>query len=282
MRNLTRVRGTARLGVVVLAIFAISGVAADAQLILEDNNSLISVNDTAGLPLMSDWQVEGVDHLFELDYYYRVGSTGPETNLNTIAPHVGTVAIDSNPFTDSRNDTVSMLYSTPGSVDVELKISLVGGQNGSGWSDVTHQVKISNTGTEAMDFHLFEYTDFDLGGTWDDDTGAILSPNKVTQSDGNWQMTVSEVVTPDASHWDIAVFPVLKNALTDDSPTVLSDFMGPVSGDVEYVLEWTVDLQPGESFILSKDMLIIPEPSSIALVGVISGLGVFIRRRFAA
>lgn len=273
-------RETARTGVVVLAVLVAFCATTEAQVILEDNNSTIVVNDLSGLPLMDTWQVEGVDHLWELDYFYRIGSTGPETNLNTIAPHVGTVAIDSNPFTDQRPDTVSMLYSTPGVVDVELKISLLGGQVGSGWSDVTHQVKISNTGNEVMDFHLFEYTDFDLGGTFDDDTGVILSANKISQSDGIWQMSVSEVVTPDASHWDIANFPVLANSLKDADTTVLTDSVGPITGDVEYVLQWDMVLQPGESFILSKDMLIVPEPSSIALVGVISGLGVFIRRRF--
>ena len=268
------------LGTIVLACLVALGTASEAQIILDDLNSTVMVNDTPGSPVMNGWSVDGVSQLWNLDYYYRIGSTGPEAQLNTLAPHFATVATDTNPFTDPRDDVVSMLYTTPGFIDVELKISLMGGSEGSRWSDVAHQVRISNTGTEALDFHLFEYADFDLGGTEGGDTGTIDPLNKVMQSDGAWSMAMSEVVTPDFSHWEIANYPTLFNSLNDGATTVLNDYAGPVAGDVEYALQWDMVIQPGQTFILSKDMLIIPEPSSIAMIGLVSGFGLFIRRKF--
>lgn len=276
-------KSKARLGIVVLALLAMLGSASEAQIILQDLNSTISVNPaTPGRPMMDLWDVNGVPQLSPVggvDYYFRVGSAGPEAQLNTL-PLVGAVPSDTNPFTDLRPDTASMLYRT-GLFDAELKVSLQGAAGASKWSDVAHQLRISNTGNEALDFHLFQYANFDLGGT-PLDTGIIYSPDEVLQSDasGAWQVSVSEIVTPDASHWEISNFPNLLQKLQDPLTTVLNDSTGPISGDVEYGFQWDIVIQPGDSFILSKDMLIIPEPSSIALLGVISGVGLFVRRRF--
>jgi hypothetical protein len=267
-------------GVVALALVAATSSVSAATITLGDLNSSLAVNDQSGA-IMDSWHVDGVSQLAEMDYYYRIGAAGPEANINTI-PLVGAFSTDSNPFTDSQDDTVAMLYRSTGVVDIEVKISLLGGQAGSGWSDVTHQVKISNTGTDALDFHLFQYADFDLGGTAGDDTVEIFSPDEVLQSDGNWQVAISEIITPDASHWDTSISSALRDSLTDGITTVLDDDTGPVSGNVEYAFQWDVTLNPGDSFIVSKDMLIIPEPSSIALVGVVSALGLFVRRRFMA
>lgn len=279
-----RTKSKARLGVVVLALLAMLGSASEAQIMmLQDLNSTVMVNPgLPGQPLMSQWDVNGVPQLSPVggvDYYFRVGSTGPEAQLNTL-PLAGVHLSNSNPFTDPRNDTASMLYST-GTFNVELKVSLQGGLGNSKWSDVAHQLRISNTGPEALDFHLFQYADFNLGGT-PLDTGVIYSPDEILQSDasGGWQVSVSEIVTPDSSHWEIANAPTLWPSLNNSTTTVLNDSTGPISGDVEYAFQWDLVIQPGASFLLSKDMLIIPEPSSIALLGVISGVGLFVRRRF--
>lgn len=268
-------------GAVVLASLVTLVAAAEAQVLLGDANSAVRINTAPGVSLMDLWEVEGVNRLGELDYFYRIGSTGPEARLSTISPLAGFWAVDSNPFSDTRNDTASLLYSVPGLVNVELKISLVGGQDGSGWSDVTHQVKISNTSGQLVDFHLFQYANFDFGSGQVGEIGKIFSPGSVMQGDANYQAGVSETVSLCADHWEMGVYPGLLDSLTDNQTTVLSDNCDPVMGDdLEYVLQWDIDLEPGQSVILAKDMLVIPEPSSVALLGVISGVGLFIRRRF--
>jgi hypothetical protein len=261
-----------------------------AQIVLQDQNSTVTVdpnlNPGAIAPfssIMPSWSVDGVQQLYDLDFYYRIGAVGPESQLKTIAPLAGVFASDTNPFTDPSNDVVSMLYSTPGFVDVELKISLLGGSAGSGWSDVAQQIKITNTGAAPLDFHLFEYADFDLGGTAFDDTGTLLTPfDEVYMTDGSTVFTMDSIVVPDAIHGDITVFPSLINLMNDPLATTLSDNTGPVTGDVEYGLQWDVVLDPGSTFILSKDMLIspIPEPGAVTLIALSAASFVFIRRRF--
>ena len=279
-----------RAAVAVALSVAVTAMVADAQLMLQDQNSSVMIdpnlNPGGGLApytsLMPAWTVDGVQQLFDLDFYYRIGAAGPESQLKTIAPLAGVFTSDTNPFTDPNMDVVSMLYSAPGYVDVEIKISLLGGSAGSEWSDVAQQIKITNTGLSPLDFHLFEYADFDLGGSPGGDTGYLFTPaDEVYITDGFTQFTMDSIVTPDAAYGDITVFPTLLNLMNDGSSTVLSDNTGPVTGDVEYGLQWDVVIQPESTFILSKDMLIspIPEPGTITLLAASAAGFVLVRRR---
>ena len=277
----------AGLGLVLIACVAfVAGMStANAQFILDDLNSTVIGDENPGPPLMRGWAVDNVSQLFELDDYYRRGPNAPEMQLKTIAPLVGPAnVVDTNPFTDPRADVAVMKYLLPQVIEVELKMSLMGAplvpeMDPPNISDVTHQLRITNLGYEPLDFHLFQYADFDLGGTVNDLYAAVLPPDKVEQVDAGWKLT--EVVTPDADHWEVAYYPTIKGLMTDALPTTLADIAGPVGpGDVEYGLQWDFVIEPGETFILSKDMLITPEPSTVmlGLVGLL-GLGLARRRR---
>ena len=261
-----------------IAALACGGAAAQAHADLID---LYDVNseanfDTLSQSGMSNWLVDGVDHLFQQWFWYRTGAMGSESSLDTLA-QLGIFATDTNPFTDPRDDTLAVLYGGSG-YTVELLYTLRGGALGSNVSDVTEQIIITNTGTSALEFHFFQYADFDIGGTSLGDTAWIQGGNTAVQEDLAAGFSFTEtVVTPMPSHYEVATWPSILNSLNDGSPSTLLDIAGPVSGDLTWAFQWDVTLGAGQSFIISKDKSIqIPAPAALALLGL---AGLAARRR---
>ena len=251
-----------------IAALAFGGATAQADLIdLYDVNSEANF-DTLAQAGMSNWLVEGTDHLFQQWFWHRVGATGGETSLDTLT-QLGIFATDTNPFTDPRDDTLAVLYGGTG-YSVELLYTLRGGAQGSGVSDITEQIIITNTGMETLDFHFFQYCDFDIGGTAAGDTAWIQGGNTAVQQDLATGVTFTEtVVTPMPSHYEVAEWNDILTSLNDASPTTLLDVAGPVSGDLTWAFQWDVVLGPGQSYIISKDKSIqIPGPAALALLGL--------------
>ncbi len=247
-----------------------------AQIItLTDNNSVVRV-DTGSSAGMFNWMVEGQNQLAQQWFWYRVGATGPETPINTIsAPAIST-------------PNAQTLYTSyfNGSYGVRVNYSLVGGSPGSGYSDIGEGISITNATTSPLDFHFFQYSDFDLGGTSGGQTiqlGRNLHGlfNEAYQSLGG--NTFNEtVITPGANHGEAGLFNTtlvkLNNGVTDN----LNDNPGPVGpGDATWAFQWDFQIAPGSSVLISKDkyiQLAVPEPSALALLSV--GLaGLALRRR---
>jgi len=160
-----------------LSLAAVAGIASSsdaAPLTLTDQNSVIEIdpNSQAG---MYTWQVDGTDNLFQRWFWYRIGSAGPESSIDTIsAPTV----------TGFGGSQDGKLTYENAALRVEIKYSLVGGAAGSLDSDLGEQVRITNKTMGSLSLHLFEYTDFDLKGTPEDDTASLVSPTAVLQTDG--------------------------------------------------------------------------------------------------
>ena len=274
-------RGIASLTVVALWSCAAVAVPPPAtyQSLVDDNTTLlVDLTPHASEALMSAWTVDGSLLLHRQDYFYRIGNAGGEAPLDTFGSLSSYGWFDTN--FDGHTNLVYAKYSELNLADIELTISLVGGSSDSGVSDVTHQLKITNTGESTLEFHLFQYVDFDLA-----DGGEIITdpnsgrPIKVVQSGGAW--TVSEVVTPDAGHGEIALLdaPSIYDRLTDNDPSTLADAYGPVGpGDIEYALQWDLQIPAGGSFILSKDILVTPEPGTLVM-GLVGLLGLRLMRR---
>jgi hypothetical protein len=228
---------------------------------------------------MVNWTVDGVNQLFQQWFWYRIGSTGPEYALNTL-PLLGAKLSDAN--FNPGNDTLVMKYAdATNHFEATITYSLNGGLLGSHQSDVGEQIQIHNTSsTTPLDLHFFQYSDFDLSNTLNDDTVNVLSNNVVRQTDPT--VTVEEtVVTPPATHHAVGLFPSVFNLLNDASPTTLDDSNGPLTGDVSYALEWDTTVAPNGSYLISKDKnitSIVPEPATLALLAA-STLFLFPRRR---
>ena len=247
------------------------GLSYGAPFNLTSNNST-AVIDPALQMGMSNWTVDGTDHLFQQWFWYRVGPTGGESSIDTLTL---------NSATQAAANILVLSYSNS-DFDLSITYTLLGGSPGSKTSDIAETIGIFNTSGAALDFHFFQYSDFDLFGTAGNDIASHDNVNKISQSDP--QGTLSETVAvPDPSHWQIAFFAAIRNSLTDGNPTTLSDAASPFGpGDITWAWQWDRVIAQGGAFIISKDKHLsgkIPEPISLILLG--SGLaGVGLVRRF--
>ena len=231
---------------------------------LEDDNST-AVIDTEAITGMSDWVVDGIDHLATQWFWYRVGDTGPETSIDELTLD-GEAATDTN--IDGDDDNLFVRYAGTG-FNIEVNFRLAGGTDGSGTSDITEQIRIVNTGGNALDFHFYQYTDFDLSETPDDDSVSLRNPNTFGQSDAG--MFASETIaTPQAEHYEAAIYNTTLLKLEDTLATTLSDTQSPLGpANVTFGWQWDTTIAAGGSFQISKDKQItpIPEPTTLLLLG---------------
>ncbi|HSU54424.1 MAG TPA: PEP-CTERM sorting domain-containing protein [Candidatus Dormibacteraeota bacterium] len=254
---------------------------AQAQVItLHDNNST-AVVDTGSQSGMFHWDVQGQNQLVQQWFWYRVG-VNPEQSIDTLnfAPKV----------ISSTANTLSTTYFGNG-FNIQLTYQLTGGAvvtaGQVGTADVAETIKVNNTTGTPLDFHLFQYSDFDLGGAGNDIVSLSTNShglfNEADQND-NGAVLIESVtgVTPGANHGEVAFFNNTLNKLNNGTPDNLNDSAGPVGpGDVTWALQWDLSVGANNSKIVSKDKQlnvgIVPEPSSFALLGL--GLAAFTLRK---
>ncbi len=256
------------------------GTAQGALYTLTDDNSSAVIDDSSSAG-MTTWTVDGTDHMFQQWFWYRVGNTA-EASIETLVFIVGGTT-DTN--FDGNHDTLYLKYANDqaeSQYTVEVRFTLDGALPGSRSSDIAEQITISNTGTSSLDFHFFQYTDFDLGGDGPpNDTVQLINANTVRQSDPDW--TVAEtVVTPAADAFELDFYPITLGRLdTDGVATTLGNAfgVGPVGpGDVTWAFQWDKTISVGNVLQISKDKNLIPEPATLGLL-LIGCLAMLKRKR---
>jgi hypothetical protein len=250
-----------------------AGRAEATALSVSDGNSSITI-DSQSAAGMHTWIVDGVDQMFQQWFWFRVGPTGGESSIDDLP--LLFEATDDVIF-----DAILTRYGFANGLTIEIVYQLNGGLNGSGVSDVAEGITISNNGNSALDFHFFQYSDFDLcglGGV----TATFINANAVQQVDGTCMLSET-VVTPSASHREAAAYSNLLGRLEDGSPTQLADNAGFGPGDATWAFQWDFILAPGGSFVISKDKRLgaVPEPASLLLLGsgLLGGLKAIRRRK---
>jgi hypothetical protein len=147
-------------------------------------------------------------------------------------------------------------------------------------------VTLSNTSTQPIALHFFQYSDFDLNGSPNGDYVQFTNANAVDQYKiigGNMEKLAETVhtVTPHAGvtqEYQGDFFPNTLNSLNDANPTTLNNTppvggppLGP--GDMTWAYEWDYTLPAlNGTLIIGKDKRIsveaVPEPGTIALLGI--------------
>ncbi len=257
------------------ALAAFAGVAAGASaapIVLSDVNST-TVIDPAGAG-QSSWQVDGVHHLYQQWFWYRIGNT-PEANISTL-PLTGISVNDTNPFTDAAHDTLALQYQVADLIQIEPTFVLRGGNVGTFASDVAEIIRITNLTNQIMPFSFFQYANFDLNGTLGDDSVFFASNNDVFQTDPIFSMHET-VIAPTATRIEANYFANTFNKLNDAFVDNLDNVAAAGPGDVTWAFQWDFLLLPGQTVIISKDKQIVPTPGAFALVGAAGLFG--LRRR---
>ena len=263
--------------VVVLGLLAVLGIPdSQAVYILSDGNSQAGVNEDGGS--MFFWEVDGINHLFEQWFWYRVGDTGPEKRVNSTNLDLGTSGATDTNF-DGYDETLFLTY-VGSDFTIELTFVLTGGPSDSDKSDIAEVISITNTSATALDFHFYQYTDFDLGGFLGD---TVVKKNANTFHQEDPYYVAGEVVgTPAPSRWEAGLFPSTLNRLNDGVATDLNNSSGPATGDATFAWQWDMGIAAGDALVISKDKNItpVPEPGTLLLLGSgLLGLAVYTRRR---
>lgn len=242
---------------------------------LSDLNSSAIINPSLQDGMYS-WVIDGKDYLYKQWFWYRVGDVA-EQSIDTL--NLAGV-IHTNGDFDPGEETLTVKYVDPSQkFDIVISYLLTGGQNGSNTSDIAETIEIHNKTTQSLDFHFFQYNDFDLGTDADNDWAQHMNNNTIQQGDSESGVSFAEVVsTPAASHYQIGECPTILNLLNDLGPSTLSDGSPIViNKDVTFAWEWDTSIVGNGSYIISKDKNIkpsVPEPSTLLLFGIgFLGLG---------
>ena len=262
-------------GVAVLAVLSAPAVA--DVIILEDANSRVSIDPESQSGMLA-WEVDGIAQMFQQWFWFRIDDEDHEESIDT-ANYVGAQTTDTNGEItgDFREDNLFMRYGTADTFWLDVEYGLTGGASGSGASDITEVITITNNGDETLDFHLFQYCDFDLSGDGSDDEVVILNGNQAIQTDPNVQISET-IVTGSPDYWEANLFSLTRDKLNDGLATTLNGSGSAGPGNVTWAFQWDVSIAPGAVFQISKDkLLLIPEPGTVTILSV--GLAVVLLRR---
>ena len=274
---MTRSRNVLTLVAVTVASIAMAAPAM-ASVMLYDANSVTEFDLESPMGL-SSWRVDGREYMYQQWFWYRLGNTGGETSVDSLTLDGSPILSDLN--NDGKNDTLYTRYLGDG-FKVELWFILAGGPPGSGASDLGEIIRVTNTGSQSLDFHFFQYADFDLSDQ--NDTIVITGGTDLTAGNTAHQTApgaeVAEtVVTPRPSSHQVGLDGNLLALLEDDNPTALTGESGPVTGNASWAFQWDKVLAPGRTLLISKDKNITPEPATLALMGGGVAAVLVVRRR---
>ena len=236
----------------VLILCVVGGLASQrsvAQLVtLTDGNSLAQFNIASQANNLR-WQVDGVNQLAQQACWYRVGND-PEQSVHAL--QIGAYSATDTNF-DGSPDTLYVRYLLSNQFKIETRYSLSGGLAGRGFSGMGEQISITSLFDGPLQFHFFQYADFNLQGDPNGDSADFTNSNAAQQYKGSADL-IQTAVGPVPSHREIAFSPITRDELNDGMATTLSDtpigtVVGP--GDMTWAYQWDFLLTPNGTFQIS-------------------------------
>jgi hypothetical protein len=273
-----------RLLKITLATFCVAAClpnAARADIVsLASGNSTVSIKTSGAGASWNEWTLDGLNYLVQQSYWYRVGASGPEKPLEAL-PSAYTVT-KSDPLEPA--DIAKITYTGPG-FKVILSYWLTGGDSAGENADMALGIKIQNTSSSAnLNFHFFQYSNFDLGGKGPNQVAEFKELGRVRQTDQH-SLYEETVVTSAPSRYEIGTPSGLLGKLNDGVASNLSN--APAVGtwtspnDIAWAMQWDRTIAKSSAFLISEDTLIdpVPEPAGIVLGGTALAAVVLARAR---
>ncbi len=204
-------------------------------------------DSTSSLTGLNSFSVDGVERAWQQWFWYRVGSTGAEASIDTLPKKVAT--------TQPTTSSLLATYTLAGKFDISVRYELTPFATGVGKASLKKTITITNTSTAALDYHLFEYSDYDIS-----DTGAAVGDNdnievynnKVYQngtlSSGNTTYVHDSSLPPSKLDIDDGSGSI-KADLTDTFPSNFSNLVIPYAygSDKQFVKQWDLAIPAGQS-----------------------------------
>jgi hypothetical protein len=237
-----------------------------AQVVTFQNlNSSMTVNVTQGSGGMTSWSVDGVNQVAAQWVYFGIGS-GPQHPIDSISA--------TPTLTPTLTNSVDVTYDN-GSISARVKYTVTGAAPGSGLSQFGETIAFNNHSGTNLTLHLFDYSEFDLGGASDNNqnlqfvnTPPFSSTNSFRQSLGSLSLTNTVTSVPNPTRYEANIDGSTLASLLSGSAYTLNN-QASASGDVTGALEWDVTLANNGSLTISKVVnLQVPEPSVVALLGL--------------
>jgi len=232
---------------------------------LTSGNSTVQI-DSESQAGAYGWIVDGYNVLFQQWFWFGIGS-GATQSLDTLPLLTATPALDD----------LTLTYGYANGLQVSIEYDLTGGSAGTLTSDIAETISINNKGTSAINFHFFQYSDFDLNLA-DRTDKVVIDPtlrlvNQVPVGGAALGPILSEtVLTPKPSHAEAGIYGSTLAKLNAGGPVTLNDTLTAGPGDATWAFQWDKIIAAGGSFIISKDKNLapnVPEPTTILGLGTI-------------
>lgn len=265
---------------VLLAVAAVaSSPVSAASYVLTDNGSTARIDADSGAG-MYDWVVGNEDQLEKQWFYYRTPNSGAYAQpINAISPSV------------LNFQSGNTLITTYANSDFSLTISYIL-NGGTLTANILESIVVKNTSGAPLQFTFFQYSDFDLLGTPNDDTVLFTAYDAVKQTDASSLYNIQEGINNPLAHKLEAglsglggtLDKILNNANYD-----LNDVFNN-SGNVTWAFQWNFEIgwdyetNIGEEQPIFKNKTItlpaVPEPATAAILVMAAG-ALALRRRGA-
>jgi hypothetical protein len=248
----------------ILCMLIVTGAYASTILNLTDPagaNSTAKVDLDGGAGLYQ-FNVFDINHMQRNWWYYRIGSTGVASPINS----VGTPSIN-----QPTQNQATVAYSGP-SLGFSVIYTLFATDLQTGTADLAQTLRITNNTNAPVSLQLFEFVNFDLYNTPNNDTAERVG-STMFQRDSAFTTTVADIdPNPVPSYWEIGSASTLYNKLTADSSFGnLSKSGSPYTGDAAWAWQWSPTIPAGQTITFaSQDLLVegaVPEPGSLLVLG---------------
>lgn len=252
----------------ILIVAAVLGCAvSQAQINLTHNGSTVDIDEN--FATVTNFIVGGTDQLFANSWYFRDGDGGTASLVSTISAPAVTLLGSSG---------ARVVYAD-NSLTVTITYQLQGAVNGQ-TADLAETLIVDSV--NGINLRLFQYSDFDMDGTFSGDTTTRMDSSTIMQEDGLASVTVGATPIPGFS--EMSLFPTVRNSIVGvvgyNLNTTAGNGIGEtMSGDMTFAYQWNQSIGDRGSFGVStnKVLTVVPEPASLIALGF--GALALLRRR---